>query len=65
MLTTVDFLRAWLRARADDDDGAGLVEYALLAALIAMVCILAVTFLGKATSSKFSTIGQSVTAAGT
>jgi pilus assembly protein Flp/PilA len=36
------------------------VEYALLVALIAVVCILAVTFLGKAASSKFSSVGTSI-----
>jgi len=36
------------------DGGAGLVEYALLVALITLVCISAVTFFGQATSSKMS-----------
>ena len=34
--------------------GAALVEYALLLALIAVVCIVALTTLGKQASSKFS-----------
>jgi pilus assembly protein Flp/PilA len=38
--------------------GAALVEYALLVALIAVVCIAAVTFLGNATSDKFSQVGS-------
>ena len=42
------------------EDGQDLLEYALLVALIAVVCILAVTFLGKAASSKFSSIGSAV-----
>jgi pilus assembly protein Flp/PilA len=40
--------------------GASLVEYALLVALIALVCFVAVVFLGTATESKFSEVGRSV-----
>ncbi len=45
--------------------GAALVEYALLLALIAVVCIVALTTLGGQAKSKFSTVGQSIAAAGT
>ncbi len=41
-------------SRSDDDRGASLVEYALMVALIAIVCISAVTALGSTTSEKFS-----------
>lgn len=47
-------LRTWLATRAHDDRGASLVEYALLIALVAMVCIAAVTALGETTSTSFS-----------
>lgn len=40
--------------------GASLVEYALLVALIAVVCIAAVTTLGGAASAKFESIGTSI-----
>jgi pilus assembly protein Flp/PilA len=40
------------------------VEYALLLALIAVVCIVALTTLGGQASSKFDTIGDSITNAG-
>ena len=40
--------------------GASLVEYALLVALIAVVCIAAVTTLGKSASSMFQTVGDSI-----
>ncbi|MCU1451444.1 MAG: Flp/Fap pilin component [Acidimicrobiales bacterium] len=40
--------------------GASLVEYALLVALIAVVCIAAVGFLGGSASTKFSTVGSSL-----
>ena len=47
MITSYEFLANWLRARFDDEHGASLVEYALLVALIAVVCIAAITLLGK------------------
>jgi pilus assembly protein Flp/PilA len=40
------------------------VEYALLLALIAVVCIVALTTLGKQASSKFTNVGNSIAAAG-
>ena len=47
-----DLLPAVHRLR--DERGASLVEYALMLALIAMVCIAAVTALGSTTSGSFS-----------
>lgn len=44
-----------------NEDGAALVEYALLVALIAIICILGVTFLGKQVSTKFKGIGDCLT----
>ena len=43
-----------------DEVGASLVEYALLVALIAVICIVAIAFLGQSASSKFSVVGSSV-----
>ena len=40
--------------------GASLVEYALLVALIAVACIVAVTALGTTTAAKFSQVGSSL-----
>jgi pilus assembly protein Flp/PilA len=62
MLTSFDFATAWIvaRSRIRSERGASLVEYALLVALIAVVCIAAVTFLGKAASSKFSSVGSAI-----
>ena len=54
------FLAVWLQAHTRTQRGASLVEYALLVALIAVVCIAAVTTLGKSASSKFSTVGRSI-----
>ena len=60
MITSYQFLATWLRARFDDEKGASLVEYALLVALIAVVCIAAVMLLGQNASSKFDSVGQSI-----
>ena len=43
-----------------DEEGATAVEYALMVALIAVVIIAAVTFLGDEVSEKFSTVGVAV-----
>ena len=54
---------AWwsdLSVRAQEERGATAVEYALMVALIAIVIVAAVAFLGKAASNKFSTIGSGV-----
>jgi pilus assembly protein Flp/PilA len=45
-----------------DEEGASLVEYILLVALIAVVCIAAVTFLGKAAAQRFSTTANAINA---
>ncbi len=56
-----DFLKAWIQSHvAKTDRGASLVEYALLVALIAVVCIVAITFLGSAADQKFSSVGSAV-----
>jgi pilus assembly protein Flp/PilA len=47
-----------------DDNGATAIEYGLIAALIAVVIIGALTLLGNNISSKFSTIAASVSNAG-
>jgi pilus assembly protein Flp/PilA len=54
---------AWwntLPARAREERGATAVEYALMLALIAIVIVAAVAFLGHAVSNKFSTVGSGV-----
>ena len=54
----------YLQARfTKTERGAALVEYALLLALIAVVCILALSFLGDSASEKFSKIGESIATA--
>ena len=61
MISTYEFLATWLRARfSDTERGASLVEYALLVALIAIVCIIAVQILGDNASESFSKTGSGI-----
>ncbi len=52
----------WVRARinAKSELGASLVEYALLVALIAVVCIVSITFLGNQANNEFSEVGSKI-----
>lgn len=47
-----------------EESGATMVEYALMVALIAIVAVLAVTFLGKDISNLFSNTASTVSNAG-
>jgi len=49
-----------LRRLVRDEEGASLVEYVLLVALIAVVCIAAVTLLGQSASKKFGEVGTTI-----
>ena len=56
-------LRMWtaLQARfVADEDGASLVEYGLLVALIAVVAIIAITFVGQSVESNFQDVGSAL-----
>ncbi|WCO69158.1 Flp family type IVb pilin [Iamia majanohamensis] len=56
-----DLIASYVRARfGNTEKGASLVEYALLVALIAVVCIVAVTFLGNSADSKFDSVGSAI-----
>jgi pilus assembly protein Flp/PilA len=44
----------WLKSLWSDEEGATMVEYALMLALIAIVCILVVTVLGQKTGQAFN-----------
>ena len=58
LVTVWNRFATFVRAKVRSERGASLVEYALLVALIAVVCIVAVTFLGKQASSTFSNVGS-------
>ena len=53
-------ISARYRSLTAEQTGASLVEYALLIALIAMVALVAIRFLGTELSTSYSTIGQHV-----
>jgi pilus assembly protein Flp/PilA len=53
-----------LKGRLSEERGATAVEYALMVALIAVVIIVAVTFIGTSASSKFNQVGSAVNGAG-
>ena len=56
-------LRLWTALQSRyirDEDGASMVEYALLVALIAVVVIAAALFLGTEINDKFSEVGNTV-----
>jgi pilus assembly protein Flp/PilA len=54
MITAYELFATWVRARSGDPDrGSSLVEYALLVALIAVVCVMAVQALGDTSKSTF------------
>jgi pilus assembly protein Flp/PilA len=48
------------RVRRSDEDGQGLAEYALILALIAIVAIIGLIFLGSQVSDKLSVIGSTL-----
>jgi pilus assembly protein Flp/PilA len=57
----IDPTRIWCfiqRVLRRGEEGASLVEYALLVALIAVVCIIAITVLGTSASNKFSGVAS-------
>ena len=67
MLKLYTGLQTWfadLKGRVEEEHGATAVEYALMVALIAVVIIVAVTFIGTSASSKFNQVGSAVNNAG-
>jgi pilus assembly protein Flp/PilA len=58
-LTEVSRLLAALRSR-HDEEGQGLAEYALILALIAIVAILSLIFLGDSLGDLMSLIGDTI-----
>lgn len=55
------YFAPYVRGRwGQDERGASLVEYALLVALIAVVCIVAISFLGGEARDKLSEVGSEI-----
>ena len=57
-MTSYQFLSTWLQSKMDSERGASLVEYALLVALIAVVCIAAINIIGGEAKDAFSSVGN-------
>jgi Flp pilus assembly pilin Flp len=58
-------LKTWIETKfGRDEDGASLVEYILLVALIALAVIAAVIFLRNGVSSKFNEAGSKISSDG-
>ena len=63
MTNLICAVQAWFINRYNSDErGASLVEYALLVALIAVVCIAVIGFLGTSARDKFSQVGSKIAA---
>ena len=61
MPIVVDHITIWLRARsAEGDRGATMVEYSLILVLLALVCIAAVTVLGRSMIPMFDSSGSAI-----
>ena len=56
MVSRINEALTWLVARYEREDGQALAEYGLLLALIAVVCIVALTALGLAIAGTLSKI---------
>lgn len=62
MLTMWAMLTRFI-AKMRDEEGQGLAEYALILVLVAIVCILALTFLGTSINTVLSNVGSAVSGA--
>lgn len=59
MVLQFQILATYLRAKfGESERGASLVEYALLVALIAVICIVGITLIGREANSTFNDIGS-------
>jgi len=53
-------VRTWVRNFLNKEDGPTAVEYAVMLALIIVVCIVAITTLGSNANQTFTTVGNAV-----
>ena len=56
-------LKNGIRTFAQDESGQNLIEYALIAALVALAAIAAMTTLGTTIGTAFSSVGSKLTSA--
>lgn len=59
----MDSLRRFCHRLARDDRGAGLIEYCLLVALIALVCFGAITYFGSESANSTTSSCEKIAAA--
>lgn len=60
MIAQFEVLTTWITSRIRSERGASLVEYALLVALIAAVCIVAVRAFGVGAQAQFQNAADAV-----
>jgi pilus assembly protein Flp/PilA len=60
MLSKINEALVWFVSRIEREDGQGLAEYGLILALIAVVCIAALTALGLAVAGTLGSITGSL-----
>jgi pilus assembly protein Flp/PilA len=64
VINLISYVQSYFVTRFNRDErGASLVEYALLVALIAVVCIAVIGFLGTSARDKFSEVGSKIAGA--
>jgi pilus assembly protein Flp/PilA len=63
MVQFVATFQRWLLQRVREREGQALVEYALILALIAVVAILALHFLGSAAANTLNNVAQNINGA--
>ena len=61
-MNLVTYLRSYVRSFVHDEEGQDLVEYAMLVALIALVCVIGVTAAGTSVNAIFTSIGGKIVA---
>ena len=60
MLSRINEALTWLVVRYEREDGQALAEYGLLLALIAIIVIVALLFLGPLVSEIFQNVGENL-----
>ena len=65
MVAWYEFTSAWLQARTASQRGATLVEYVMMVALIALVCVVALGYFQEEVRESFSQSSSAVAQAGT
>jgi pilus assembly protein Flp/PilA len=64
-MSLVTYLRSYVQSFVRDEEGQDLVEYAMLVALIALVCVIGVTAAGTSVNNIFAGLGGKIVAATT